>query len=72
MSEIVTIADLRNRMRSPRPSAHLLDTETPAQIAGRLEAFGNSARTARNAAETACAVARALREGRMVGTEWGE
>jgi len=71
MTPIITIADLRNRMRR-QVSPHPLDTETPAQIAGQLEALGYSPRTARNAAENACAVARALREGRMVGTEWGE
>lgn len=58
--------------RRPQQSQHLLDIETPAQIAGRLQDLGYSLQTARNAAEIACAVARSLRNGRLSRTNWGE
>lgn len=63
-----SLADARNRLRQ----RHMLDTERPEQIEDRLRKLGYSDGTARNLAEIACAVARALREGRMVGTNWGE
>jgi len=71
MTHVITIADLHNRMRT-QVSAHPLETDTPVQVAGKLEALGYSTKTARNLAEIACAVSLALREGRMVAPIWGE